>query len=301
MTKEKRDKKPIYKRWWFWLIIIIIGVGALGSDDVDKKEESTELSLLNDVYSVMAKEKKWTTYDNALKFIKEKNFKYEEDKDLESIKVIDDYSDDYVYISKLGSPQPEKGLLTSISFYSSEKDIEIGIYNNIDGLGNKSDYLQTHIIGEPAKNINSVDEQLNFLKNTVNPRKQAVDDNKLDQPIDLTFKVNEVIDESKIYFTIKSNFPDGLEGIVTLSKEDFNAQDKFTIKNGEAKTNIFSNKGNPLSPGEYNVSITTPISTVLNNDVLAKVGKDYSNYSSQYLEGEDGSIHFSYNYQVTIK
>lgn len=40
-------KKPIFKRWWFWVVIVFVLVGSLGacssgSDDSTKKEESSK-------------------------------------------------------------------------------------------------------------------------------------------------------------------------------------------------------------------------------------------------------------------
>jgi Domain of unknown function (DUF4352) len=50
MAKEGRERKPIWKRWWFWLlIIIIIGIASCGGGDEDTDtttdqatEETTE-------------------------------------------------------------------------------------------------------------------------------------------------------------------------------------------------------------------------------------------------------------------
>ena len=31
MAQEKKQKKPIFKRWWFWLIVALMVIGAVGS------------------------------------------------------------------------------------------------------------------------------------------------------------------------------------------------------------------------------------------------------------------------------
>lgn len=36
---EKKPKKPIYKRWWFWCIVIILALGVLASVTANKKEK----------------------------------------------------------------------------------------------------------------------------------------------------------------------------------------------------------------------------------------------------------------------
>ena len=39
-TKEARPKKKFYKKWWFWVIAIIVAIGALGSGG----EENTDVA-----------------------------------------------------------------------------------------------------------------------------------------------------------------------------------------------------------------------------------------------------------------
>lgn len=36
-------KKPIFKRWWFWVLVIIIGIGAINSTNKDK-DDSTQVA-----------------------------------------------------------------------------------------------------------------------------------------------------------------------------------------------------------------------------------------------------------------
>lgn len=40
--KKEKEKKPIYKRWWFWVIIVFIVLGIIGS--LEPNEDSTTAS-----------------------------------------------------------------------------------------------------------------------------------------------------------------------------------------------------------------------------------------------------------------
>lgn len=42
MEKEKKTKKPITKRWWFWVIVVVLALGIIGSamGGGDKQEET---------------------------------------------------------------------------------------------------------------------------------------------------------------------------------------------------------------------------------------------------------------------
>lgn len=42
---SEKTKKPIFKRWWFWAIIVIIAIGALGSRG--DKEAQTDKATAN--------------------------------------------------------------------------------------------------------------------------------------------------------------------------------------------------------------------------------------------------------------
>ena len=38
---EEREKKPIYKKWWFWVIIIILIIGIAGTGNNNNNSTST--------------------------------------------------------------------------------------------------------------------------------------------------------------------------------------------------------------------------------------------------------------------
>lgn len=37
-NKENQEKKPVYKKWWFWVIIVFITAGAFGAKDNTPKK-----------------------------------------------------------------------------------------------------------------------------------------------------------------------------------------------------------------------------------------------------------------------
>ena len=59
MAKEK-VKKPIYKKWWFWLIIAVVVIGALGNrggnDEKAKDTITQEETTSNVVYEIKGEE-----------------------------------------------------------------------------------------------------------------------------------------------------------------------------------------------------------------------------------------------------
>lgn len=55
---EEKEKKPIYKRWWFWLIIIVIVIAIATSQGTNTN--TTEQTSANSEGSTMAKDTKIT-------------------------------------------------------------------------------------------------------------------------------------------------------------------------------------------------------------------------------------------------
>jgi len=45
---ENKKKKPLFKRWWFWAIVVIIAVGALGSNGDKDKTPTKETSKVEE-------------------------------------------------------------------------------------------------------------------------------------------------------------------------------------------------------------------------------------------------------------
>ena len=66
-------KKPIYKKWWFWLVIVIVFIGIVGGSqsnkDKDKptNETSTSSDTTKGTKTEDKKEEGKITYDNFLK------------------------------------------------------------------------------------------------------------------------------------------------------------------------------------------------------------------------------------------
>lgn len=61
-----KNKKPIYKKWWFWLIIIFILIGALGSssDEPEHPEEDAS-AVVSDIIPETADTEEKSTVDET--------------------------------------------------------------------------------------------------------------------------------------------------------------------------------------------------------------------------------------------
>lgn len=130
-------------------------------------------------------------------------------------------------------------------------------------------------------------------------------DDKESAQTSLDVKIEESIEKEngKIRFNIKTNLPDTAElmiGISEVSNGDYRGQTKAIVENGEAQTEWFSNKGEALRNGEYNLSISMSIPATQSEEVQKVVGKN-----GEYLEGDlvvkdNGTAHVSMEKTITL-
>lgn len=55
--KEKKEKKPIFKRWWFWVIVGVLAIAIIGgsSGNDDTQNDTDKSSVTNNVSNVETK------------------------------------------------------------------------------------------------------------------------------------------------------------------------------------------------------------------------------------------------------
>lgn len=130
-------------------------------------------------------------------------------------------------------------------------------------------------------------------------------DNKESAPTILDVKIDESIEKEngKIRFNIKTNLPDTAElmiGISEVSDLGYIGQTKAIVKNGEAQTEWFSNKGEALRNGKYNLSISMSIPTTQSEEVQKVVGENGEYLKGDLVVKDNGTAHVSMKKTITI-
>jgi len=151
-----------------------------------------------------------------------------------------------------------------------------------------------------------------------------VEDQIIDVQLDYTV---EKIGEHKYKISGKTNLPDGIEIMLTLSNQDsimvengipadtpsekltddqfqmlnslwYRGQDKPTVKNGSFST-IFG--GDKLNPGEYTLSITTPMWKIMQNaEVKEKLGENGKNLTGKGVVSESNGKRISLEGKIEL-
>lgn len=144
------------------------------------------------------------------------------------------------------------------------KKEEISTFNEDNSVSNTE---------EDKLTINDVEEQEEVEEKVFNEKKENIN----------VFINEEVInDNGKIRLKLNSNLPDGSELMITLSGKNTNyiGQNKVVLKNGEAESEEFSNRGEAMESGEYNLSISLSLARLQSDEVRAVIGED-----GEYLTG----------------
>ncbi len=91
--------------------------------------------------------------------------------------------------------------------------------------------------------------------------------------------------DGKITIVVKSNLPkDTMASLTMINKEDgYVAQDSFKIDGKETSSNVFSNQGEALAPGTYDLTLVIPVTEAQPESVMEELGENFKNIESEYL------------------
>ncbi|MBI6875614.1 ankyrin repeat domain-containing protein [Clostridium aciditolerans] len=110
-----------------------------------------------------------------------------------------------------------------------------------------------------------------------------------------------IANNNKVKFKVKTNLPENTELMATLSDfYEYNAQDKFSVINGQAETAEFSDKNKGLKKGIYRIEIDCPVANVQPQSVQDIIGKDGANLKGKYVV-EDASIGRTLHFENVIE
>lgn len=116
---------------------------------------------------------------------------------------------------------------------------------------------------------------------------EAVPDPPATLDVELTMDV-QVNPDGTVSLSATSNLPDGTElGSMVFQEGGYIGQDSQTLEGGTVEFGPFGDKGGPLSPGTYDVSVTMPIARNQPDAVKAIIGEHGENLTGSLVESED--------------
>ena len=116
-------------------------------------------------------------------------------------------------------------------------------------------------------------------------------------PTELVFNFNTRFEDGKIYFDIETNLPDGMDIMFTVvSGEDVWGQSKVQVSSGFIIAGPFSRQGEPYSPGEYELSVSSPLLRLQPPEVQQILGENGENFYGDFIE--EGRVDFETTFTV---
>lgn len=107
--------------------------------------------------------------------------------------------------------------------------------------------------------------------------------------LEVSLEVSVEENSGKPVFTIDTNLPNETNLMLTLSRGDYTGQTHVIVNNGVASSEEFSDKGDPLSEGEYLLTVSMSIPKLQPDAVRKVIGENGENMSGKYvLDSEIG-------------
>lgn len=295
--------------------IALLSTACSSSDTIESELKTTEAikgdetveaepvkkSLFEDIFVELSRQIGTMSIDDCKTYIESENFDYDfaELSYMERITICDDVND---------------GFELAIDFYpndNGEKTIVLVSYSNGNFGGSVSNVVHTKdteysiydiFANPPNMNVDTLDEIVSFIKNDV-PSKVSEYNNSVsgNTELDVALDVGYELKDEKVFFTVNTNLPDEATLILTLYNDDFTAQSKVIVENGEAISSGFSKNGEALS-GNYTLDITMSIAKLQADSVAAVIGTQGEFLTGKYVEesmiggGNIVSASFDFNF-----
>lgn len=117
---------------------------------------------------------------------------------------------------------------------------------------------------------------------------EAAETPSADSPLEVDLTMSVVVNgDGSVSVTAESNLPDGTElGSSVFQEGGFMAQDSQILQDGAVSFGPFSDQGNPIPPGTYDVSVTMPIARNQPDEVKAVIGEAGENLTGSLVSEE---------------
>lgn len=138
------------------------------------------------------------------------------------------------------------------------------------------------------KKLNISDEEYNQIsyvkkEKNYNSFKPTIPINKNALNVEFDISINR-LEDNRVQIIGKTNLFDKALLLLTVkNSNNYMAQDKVTVENGEFKSAIFSSRGNSLEIGEYRLKVSLSIPGIQCREFIDKAGIEYENLIGDFI------------------
>lgn len=249
-------------------------------------EEINVSKLFDDVFIKLTDDVGITSFDECLDYVKSTKFEYKANtpssEEPGEITITDD-SD--FYITMWFESQDNGNVFYDVVYSNGTFEGSV-MYDSIKKEKRYRIYDAT--ASKKSKNVNSLNEVISFIRNDIPERRKSysdtVDSNGI---IDVVFDIAHREENGKIFFDVSTNLPDNMVLMLSVTNDDYYAQDKVKVNGGVFTSSGFSDKGNKLA-GHYKLEISSIFPNLQDSDVVTKIGAKGELLTGNYVNEKDG-------------
>lgn len=203
-----------------------------------------------------------------------------------------------------------------IHFFLPGMELGSGAFATANNTNNSNPNMKTNILYYMLINNPEYSDRLKedsngnfYLENYIDTNSKENTDKKNELEIEPLKSIGAkiVVEHSTINGKLEiygfSNLPQGMELMIELENDQFKykAQDNITIlKDGSFIAGPFSNKGNRLKNGNYNIIISSPYTFLQPENVQNVIDKKGKNLKSDITIEEDGEYFIDFTKKIKI-
>lgn len=124
---------------------------------------------------------------------------------------------------------------------------------------------------------------------------------KEEETIDVQIDVEGAYEYGRVYFFGETNLPDHGELVFSVEGNDYKHKTKGVISDNTFESGVFSDKGDPLEPGTYQLHVELSKPSLQEDRFLEAAGEAYENLSGELMEKSDLEKSLSYSNTFTVQ
>lgn len=135
---------------------------------------------------------------------------------------------------------------------------------------------------------------------TEDVEEETSEEDDKEDPIEVEIEANPVIEKGKVYIEGETNIPDHAELMFTISNDEYKGQSTEVVEGGKFKTETFTDDGDSLPVGEYELSISLSVPNTQDDKFVKVAGEEYENLTGDLMEESDLGKSMSYSMTFDI-
>lgn len=128
-----------------------------------------------------------------------------------------------------------------------------------------------------------------------------LEEDEEEETIDVQIDVEGVIGSGRVYFEGETNLPDQAQLIFSVEGNGYKHKTKGVVRGSTFESGLFSNKGESLEAGTYELSILLSAPSIQDDRFLEIAGETYENLSGELMEEADLGKNLSYSNTFTVE